>query len=77
VPTEIHHGDTENTEKLTESSHNTEESALTERVIGMAIEVHRYLSQDCLSRHMRNVSVFEFRTAGVAYECQVALTCSL
>jgi GxxExxY protein len=73
VPTEIHHRDTENTEKGDGKFSQYEESALTERMIGMAIEVHRYLGPGLLESAYEECLCFEFRTAGLAYECQVAL----
>jgi len=50
-----------------------ERDALTERVIGLAIEVHRTLGPGLLESAYEDCLCYELRTAGVEYQRQIAL----
>lgn len=48
-------------------------NALTERVIGLAIEVHRVLGPGLLEKLYEDAIAYEFERAGIAYERQVVV----
>jgi len=65
----IHHRDTEGTEKITMLRGN----ALTERVIGFAIDVHRQLGPGLLESAYEECLCFELKHSGIAFARQVPL----
>ena len=66
-----HHGGTEDTEK--ESGSLSHGGALSERIIGMAIEVHRRLGPGLLESAYEACLCYELEQGGIAYERQVPL----
>lgn len=50
-----------------------ERDALTERVIGLAIEVHRTLGPGLLESAYEDCLCYELRAAGIEYQRQIAL----
>ena len=66
-----HHGDTEDTEKNNVSlSHG---GVLSERIIKMAIDVHRHLGPGLLESAYEGCLCYELDQGGVAYARQVPL----
>ena len=73
MPQNEHHRGTESTGGSEKAFSHYPDSALTERVIGMAIEVHRQLGPGLLESAYEECLCFELRQAGIAHENQVAL----
>jgi GxxExxY protein len=65
----FHHRDTEGTEKMTTLRGN----ALTERVIGFAIDVHRQLGPGLLESTYEECLCFELKQGGIEFARQVPL----
>ncbi len=66
----VHHGDTEDTEKKPGLRHG---HALSERVVGLAIDVHRQLGPGLLESAYEECLCFELEEAGLAFRRQVDL----
>jgi len=66
----LHHGDTENTEKNVSLSHD---SSMSERVIKMAMDVHRQLGPGLLETIYEQCLCCELEQGGIAYARQVPL----
>ncbi len=64
----IHHGDTE--KKETRLKHGY---VLSERVVGLAIDVHRHLGPGLLESAYEKCLCFELGQAGLSFERQVSL----
>ena len=70
VPHQIHHRDTEDTELVAMGS---DRDPLTERVIGLAIAVHRALGPGLLKSAYEECFCLELREAGITFSRQVPL----